>query len=411
MQQRRPLAIALAVGLMCPGLASGPVRAADPPWVAVFDPYQVLTFNLEIAPADWDVIRRDLTFEIERPAMFWADGEEPILVSVRRKTSRALPSESNPIKVGLKIDINELVDGQKWHGLNKLSLENGTDSGVLKEGVAWNLHRLASGPEGYGYPAAHGAWTRVVVNGQYIGVYVNAIQRDKQLLKNLGVWVDGQTWLYDQHDMSTIELEEGNGESAARIALCWSPFSTAGKRNGGCSRPSDAQLVGVLDGLVNTQALLSECAVDAISGNDDALCTKGHNFQFADWAPGVGRTRMFFPWDLDQVLSKSGGSPYANGSGRKGSLTPWQDVILRHPTYRARYNTILNYLLGGPLSAASVDAFLASLEPVLVGALSTDPYPTVTNPEAAFDSLRSWYSARVPYVLAQVAANNNPPPR
>jgi hypothetical protein len=57
---------------------------------------------LAIDPADWDTIRFDTTNEIEVPAQFWADGESPILVSVRRKSSRALPSESNPLKIGLK---------------------------------------------------------------------------------------------------------------------------------------------------------------------------------------------------------------------------------------------------------------------------------------------------------------------
>lgn len=37
------------------------------------------------------------------------------------KSSRALPSEANPIKIGLKIDINEFVASQQWHGLVKLS--------------------------------------------------------------------------------------------------------------------------------------------------------------------------------------------------------------------------------------------------------------------------------------------------
>ena len=408
----RRVSLVLASSLLLLGsVLVSPVRAVDPPWMAVFEPLQLLTLNLDLAPADWDRIRRDLTTEIEVPAQLWADGEAPILVSVRRKTSRALPSESNPVKVGLKVDINDLVDGQKWHGLTKLSLENGADSGVIREGVAWNLHRMASGSEGYGYLAALASWVRVNVNGQYIGVYVNAEQRDKQMLKNLGVWVEDQTWLYDQHDMSTIELEEGEPHSPAWIALCWSPFSSASKRNGGCSRPSDANLVSVLDGLVNTRALLAECAVDAISANDDALCTKGHNFQFADWSAAVGRTRMFFPWDLDQVLAKSSGNVYANGGGRKASLTAWQDVILRHPVYRARYNAIISGLLGGPMSSANVDAFLASLKPVLIDALATDPYPTVANPGAAFDDLRAWYAARVTNVLSQVAANNNPPPR
>jgi hypothetical protein len=61
-------------------------------WPQVFDPFVVRTFNLELEPADWDVIRFDTTNEIEVPAMFWADDETPILVSVRRKSSRALPS-------------------------------------------------------------------------------------------------------------------------------------------------------------------------------------------------------------------------------------------------------------------------------------------------------------------------------
>jgi hypothetical protein len=100
-------------------------------WPDVFNPFQILNLNLQLAEQDWDTIRHDTTNEIEVPALFWADGESPILVSVRRKSSRALPSEADPVKVGLKIDINELVDGQKWRDLTKVSLENGTDSGVI----------------------------------------------------------------------------------------------------------------------------------------------------------------------------------------------------------------------------------------------------------------------------------------
>ena len=88
-------------------------------WPDVFNPFQILTLNLQLSGQDWDTIRFDTTNEIEVPASFWADGETPILVSVRRKSSRALPSEANPLKIGLKIDINELVDGQKWRGLTK----------------------------------------------------------------------------------------------------------------------------------------------------------------------------------------------------------------------------------------------------------------------------------------------------
>ena len=97
-------------------------------WPEVFDPFQLTTLNLELDPADWDTIRFDTTNEIEVPAMFGAADETPILVSVRRKSSRALPSEADPRKIGLKIDVNEFVDGQEWHGLVKLSLKSGMGS-------------------------------------------------------------------------------------------------------------------------------------------------------------------------------------------------------------------------------------------------------------------------------------------
>src|SRR5688572_6965780 len=95
------------------------IPATAQSWPQVFDPFLVRTFNIQLDPADWDVIRFDTTNEIEVPAMFWADDESPILVSVRRKSSRALPSEQNPVKIGLKIDINELVSNQQWRGLVK----------------------------------------------------------------------------------------------------------------------------------------------------------------------------------------------------------------------------------------------------------------------------------------------------
>ena len=60
-------------------------------WPDVFNPFQILTLNLQLSDQDWDTIRHDTTNEIEVPALFWADGETPILVSVRRKSSRALP--------------------------------------------------------------------------------------------------------------------------------------------------------------------------------------------------------------------------------------------------------------------------------------------------------------------------------
>ena len=112
--------VATAMGVaLCGSSAQGQT------WPDIFDLTQLLTLNLTMGPADWDTIRSDLTFDIEVQAQFWADREPPITVAVRRKSCDALPNEDHPFKVSLKIDINEIASGQEWHGLMKLSLENG----------------------------------------------------------------------------------------------------------------------------------------------------------------------------------------------------------------------------------------------------------------------------------------------
>ena len=385
-------------------------------WPDVFNPFQVLTLNLELAPEDWDTIRHDTTDSIEVPASFWADGEStPLLVLVRRKSSRALPSEADPVKVGLKIDINELVDGQKWRGLTKVSLENGTDSGVVEEGVAWNLHRLASGS--YGYQAAYAAWVQLRVNGQLIGVYVNAEQRDKQMLRNRGLWTAGETWLYDQSDIGPPEREEGDGNSPTYDALCYVPFRASKGGDATCRTPKDVELATQLPQLVNMSGMLTQGAVDAYIDNPDALLSHGKNFHFADFTDPLGTgkdtRRLYFPWDLDAVFrSTPAASIYGGKSGRKITTSPYQEVILRHPLFRAQFNQIMIDLLDGPLSVANVHSFLSQAELALSDALAADPYPTSDGSAAdQFQRLRQWVAARDANVRNQVTANGPPAPR
>jgi CotH kinase protein len=384
-------------------------------WPDVFNPFQILTLNLQLSDQDWDTIRHDITNEIEVPAWFWADGETPILVSVRRKSSRALPSEANPIKIGMKVDINELVDGQKWRDLTKVSLENGADSGVVQEGLAWNLHRLASGS--YGYEAAYASWVQVRINGQLIGVFVNAEQRDKQMLRNRGLWTADETWIFDQDDIGVPEIEEGDGFSPTYDALCYVPFRVGGKKGSGtCPTPSDAQLANQLPLLINMQGMLTQGAVDAYTDNPDALLSHGKNFQFVDFIDpnntGKDTRRLYFPWDLDAVFRSTSGNIYASGSGRKDSPAPYQEVILRHPVFRAQYNQIMLDLLNGPLSITNVQTFLNQAEAVISSALANDPFPTTAgSPADEFAQLRAWVAARDVNVRSQLAANGPPNPR
>jgi hypothetical protein len=395
-------------------LSFTPLPVGAQGWPEVFDPFRLLTLNLQVDPADWDTIRRDITNEIEVPAQLWADGEAGILVSVRRKSSRALPSEATPIKVGLKVDVNEYVAGQEWNGLVKLSLENGGDIHPLHEGMAWQLHELAS-QAGYYGPEPHAAlasWVRVNVNGEYIGLYTSVEQRDKRLLENRGVYVKNSTWLYEIDDISAWALEVGNPHSPAFGALCYKPFAAGGKgKNSACATPGDAALLAQLESLIEMRAMLTQSAVDAFTDNPDALFSHGKNFSFADFAHG-GLRRRYYPWDLDAVFRSTTSSIYGTEGRRGVKQTEYERLLLNHPTYRAEYNAIVTNLFsgGGPLSESEQHAFLDALEPVLAGAITDDPY-LGEDSAATFAKLEGWISTRIANVLAQAAANGPPPPR
>src|SRR5688572_7363833 len=86
---------------------------AQEPWQEVFDPYRVLTLNLQLSAADWDRVRHDQPSQNEAwipevaEAQMWGEGETPIRVLIRRKGESDTPlPEGDPQKVSLKIDIN-----------------------------------------------------------------------------------------------------------------------------------------------------------------------------------------------------------------------------------------------------------------------------------------------------------------
>jgi hypothetical protein len=417
---RPALLLGVAVGL------SIPVPCAAQTSVDVFDPFAVLTFQLQIEDADWNTIRRDTTNEIEVPALFWAEGGEegPLLVSVRRKSSRPLPSELDPIKVGLKVDINEFVGGQRWRGLTKLSLENGGDTNPVAEGLAWNLHEMATGPGLYpsGYHPGLAAWVRLFVNGQYIGLYLNAEERDSQFLRNRGLprgtTAEGVTrsWLYEIDDRGPgqFELEDGDlPHGPTWTTLCYAPFTVGSKKKPACRTPNDATLAAALPSLIDMPIMLTQGAVDGFSANGDALFSHGKNFRHVDFNTELfpDRKRLYLTWDLDGAIVDVNANVYQIRS----TPTEYESIILRHPVFRSEFNAILTGLLdpAGPLSEAALHTFLDVVEAAVSPALVADPYAGFATPAAAaalFDGLRGWISQRIVNVQAQLAANQ-PPPR
>lgn len=395
-----------ALAALLPALAS---RAHAQGWPEVFDPFQVATLHFEVDSNTWEIIKHDTNYydtnlNVRVPCLMWAEGEtNKLLVQIRRKSDPAVPSEADPQKVSLKIDINEFVPGQEWRGLKKLSLENGAGgNGVLREGMGMQLHRLVSEAGLYDYAAGYSAWVRVFVNSNYVGLYSSPEQRDKQFLRNRGMYKPGASWLYEVNAGTFLDTTVNTTNSPTYNHLCFPPFRTA------CAQPNTPNVATAMEqelqDWVDMRGMLTLAAVEAFMANRDGMFTKDGKNSFAvDLLPSTQQKRRYFPWDLDAVLSSTTWDIYTGGS----STRPYQTHILAHAWFRQMYRHLFTDVLDGPLSLTNVTSFLNQLEPVLAPYLDEDP----NEPSGAgeFASLRQYFTNRMANVRGQIGAVTGPP--
>ena len=152
------------------------------------------------------------------------------------------------------------------------------------------------------------------------------------------------------------------------------------KGSGTCLRPLTPALADQLPLLLNMPGMLAQVRWTPIPIIRMLYYHTARIFSLVDFTDpnntGKDTRRLYFPWDLDAVFQSTTGSIYASGSGRKVAPPTYQEVILRHPTFRAKYNQIMLNLVNSPLSVANVQAFLSQAEAVISSALANDPFPT-----------------------------------
>lgn len=413
------------------GFFSITASAEVPDWPDLYEPFALYTLNVEtVDPADFDLIRNDTTYDIEVPAWFRAENEEPILVSIRRKSASALPNELDPNKkVSFKIDINEYHDDpygvdicagvpgitegcvSKWKGIKKLSLENGDDQNIADEGVAWYLHRLAA-DSGLDYNTGLASWVKLYINGQYQGVYVNVEQPDKQFLKNRGLWeVDGDTWLTKMSDQYSPEPKDGPEDdfgipSPTSEELCFAPFLDSGR----CATPADFK--AQVESRINMQGMLTFGAVTAFHYSPDDLFAKGKNFYYVDQGNGLNIKREYFQWDLDSAFGSKDPNRDMYRTGR-GKHNQYEKALVdgESDPFRSEYNDIIEILINGGSPVFDADQLaldMQAFKDMLSEALAADPNDK--GAAGAFDTLSQYFPLRIASMRDQLPAAPPPPP-
>jgi hypothetical protein len=352
----------------------------------VYNPDQILDLHLNMDPGAWQTVLSDLSFSIYVQAQYSCGDETPITVGVRRKRS------GGTNKVGLKIDFNELVQGQRWHDLRKLSLENGVSSGSLSDDVemrelvaeylSWRIMQHGT------VISSRAVFANLYVNEALIGTYVNVEQLDERFLKNR--FGDNDGWLVKKSggEGDGLQTHQDDGlEDPYASFLCF--WETGGQA---CPPPPADVLLAELPQHLDIPQMLRMGAVEAYIANTDSPLFKDNNYYYYDWAGGG---RAYMPWDLDTTM-KDFTTVLMGGGGGSASF---DTILFTH--WMPEYQGYLTELVQTQAPASVVLEELDRVLDVAGPSLDADPWVLGTTAEAV-DDLGSWWTTRDADVRAQL---------
>jgi hypothetical protein len=347
-----------------------------------------LEIEIELPPADWDVLREEgfSLFEFQRgeasdfdytffEASVSIDGQRVERASVRKKGGLGSLSRSKP---SLIIDFDRILSDQSILGVTRLTLNNDrSNPSHSRQCMAYELYTRA------GLPASRCNLAHVVVNGQDLGTFSNVEPVRKPLLRRL--FGDDSGTLYEGRedgDFTPLGIE--------RMQVKTNETTSDRSDLGAVVRAleaDDAVVVERLEAVLDLDRFRRFWAIETLTGNWDSYSGNTNNF-YVYHDPTSDRL-VFLPWGTDTAFT--GGSVV---DSYNQTLTVYATGALANRLYnlpdeRRRFRALLGELNDTLWNTAELEARLDEL-----AALSTDAWPGAVAAQREFlrthsDALRA----------------------
>lgn len=332
-------AVGLAAALMVLAVPGGAAPDKDPS-AEFFRSPKVPHFLIEIAGTNLDTLRRDARQYVRSTVTVDGTRHEAVGVHLKGVAGSFRGLDDKP---ALTLNFDKFRSGQRFHGLDKIHLNNSVqDPSYLTEILCGEMFLAA------GVPAARGAHARVTLNGRDRGLYVLKEGFDKTFLKRHFRNPDGN--LYDGgfiKDVSDpLKRDSGSGpEDHADLKAL-----TAAARE-----PERARRWQALQARLDVDRFLSLMALEIMTCHWDGYACKRNNYRvYHD--PDTDRL-VFFPHGMDQMFGDAGFplQPGLEGlvaralmdtpEGRRGYLAQVTNLlqkVFRHDALAARITELQN---------------------------------------------------------------------
>lgn len=333
-----------------------------------------------------------------------------LLVRIRLRGNTSLMA----YKKSYRINFDGVDPSQEWQGLEKLNLIGlQNDPSLLRSKLCHDAFRQA------GVFSAQTAFTRLYINGEYMGVYQIQEHLDEEFCK---LYFDQQgdgnlykctypatlaylgtnpdlykfaNWGTRHYDLKTNEWRDDYSDLARLIAV----INTTAVSNLPCELPK----------VFDVHTYLKTMAIDVLTGNWDNYIYNKNNFYL--YHHQLSDQFVYMPYDLDNTL----GIDWVNIDWAARDPYTWQpsdddrplfERILLVPEYRQLFTNYLVEYAQTFLSATEVAAAASAWQSMIEEAALEDDYRTVDfgfDDNAFLEAITSAWGGHVDYGIATFA--------
>lgn len=350
-------------------------QAVNPPADEVYRPDELTWIFLTMDPADKAFLEdpANALSEDYKPATIRFKNSlmdtvlaKPVGVRLRGNTSRYAEKKS------FKIDFREF-GGKKFFDYKKFNLKaNVNDPSLIREALTLQQFRELD------VPAARTHHTRLYINDEYMGVYLNVEQVDDVFLERRNGHSEGSmykcSWGANLSNSNQVLDEvlfesEINKSTDTRIEV--------GHFVDVLNGATDENFVSEIGHVFDVDTYLRYLAVEAVTGHWDGYSYNQNNFYL--YYNSVTGIVQFFPYDVDNTW----GIDWVGQDWAKYDLTAWvmpgqprplTTRILAVPAYRAQYMNYIKKLFETTFTHTFIDPQLGSFQSMLQFSVYYDTY-------------------------------------
>ncbi len=353
-----------------------------PDFGPAFPQNEVTSIYITIDPDSLEWMIANLENEHEFPASFVYESESLIdsvsLVGLRLRGNTSL----NAAKKSFKISFNTFDEGGDWQNLEKLNLlATVNDPSLMRSKLSHDLFRKS------GIAAARTSYTRLYINNEYRGVYLNIEHIDEEMAS---AYFDeqGDGNLYKCTYPADLDFISSNPDDY-KFAF-WGTRHYELKTNDYLDDYSD--LATFISTLNNTSASGLSCAlplqfnvseylkiaaIDVLLGNwDNHIFLKNNFYLYHDQLTDRFR---FIPYDLDNTLGIDWigidwtNRPIYNWSPQ-GEDRPLYTRLMQNPAYRALFSQHIDALCNSHFHPDSLEQQIEHWQNLIQPHVAEDPY-------------------------------------